>query len=231
MRAQAVNANNLANTGTSGFRADIALFRDAPVTGPGFASRNYTRLLGEGVDASVGTVVTTGRDLDIAINGVGWIAVQARDGGEAYSRRGDLRINSAGLLTDGIDRPILGDGGPIALPPHANIEIAADGTVSILPVGQNPEAMAVVGRIKLVNLNPAELVKDEQGDIRLANGAIAPADAAVGLVSGSLEMSNVNAVGAMVRMIELSRSFELQVNMMNTAAENDRASAEIMRTT
>ncbi len=228
LRAQAVNSQNLANASTSGFRADLALFDTAQVRGPGYASRAYTQLQGAGFDGTRGTVQSTGRDLDVAINGDGWIAVQAPDGSEAYTRRGDLQIDAFGLLTNGEGLPVLGNSGPIAVPPHTKFEVGADGTITILPVGQNPNAMSVAGRIKLVASAPADMEKGVDGLLRRRDGQSAPVDNGVQLMSQSLETSNVNSMAAMVRMIELSRAFELQVKMMRVAADNDQASASLM---
>ena len=229
MQAQAVNTNNLANASTTGFRADMEAFRSLPVHGPGHASRVYSVAGGAGIDFDSGTVVGTGRQLDMAIDGQGWIAVQSPDGNEAYTRAGDMHINSLGLLTTGAGHPVMGNGGPIAIPPFEQIEIAGDGTISILPLGQAPTALAVVDRIKLVNPPASELEKGNDGLLRLRTGEPAVADSQVTLQTGALEASNVNTVEAMVNMIELARQFETQIKVMKSAEENDRASAQLMR--
>ncbi|WP_456378763.1 flagellar basal-body rod protein FlgF [Thiolapillus sp.] len=228
MRSQAVNTNNLANASTTGFRADMESFLGLPVHGPGFPDRVYAVADGAGVDLGGGSVQSTGRELDVAVKGEGWIAVQAPDGGEAYTRAGDLRVDSFGILTTGAGHPVLGEGGPIAVPPNGKLDIGADGTITVQPLGQGVNALAIVDRIKLVNPASANLTKGEDGLIRLRNGAPAQADAAVKLVSGALESSNVNAVESMVRMIELARQFETQIKMMKTAEENDAAAAKLM---
>ncbi len=229
MQAQAVNAQNLANASTTGFRADLESFQSVPINGPGYASRVYGVATGQGIDTSSGPVIGTGRDLDIAINGDGWIAIQGPDGNEAYTRAGDLRVDSLGLLQTGTGRPVMGNGAPIAIPPFEKIEIAADGTISIRPLGQGANALAVVDRIKLVNPPSSDLVKGEDGLIHLRNGNPAEADATVEIQSGVLESSNVNTIEAMVNLIQLARQYETQVKMMANAEENDRASAELMR--
>ena len=229
MQAQALNAHNLANSGTTGFKADMAQFSEVDISGPGFKSRVFNRIEGIGVDVHSGSIQSTGRDLDVAINGEGWIAVQAPDGSEAYTRRGDLHIDELGLLTNGAGLPVLGNGGPLALPPHAKLEIGSDGTISILPIGQNPNALAVVDRIKLVSLDDNQLEKGSDGLLRTINGEPGQVDASIQLSSGALESSNVNAIEGMVRMIELARSFEMQVKMMRTAEENDERSAQLLR--
>ncbi|MBV1932409.1 MAG: flagellar basal body rod protein FlgF [Porticoccaceae bacterium] len=229
MLSQSVNAHNLANASTTGFKEDLVMYGKAEVSGPGHDSRAFTRIEGMEADTGFGTIETTGRDLDVAINGKGWMAVQAADGSEAYSRRGDLRLDALGRLTNGAGLPVLGNSGPLAVPPHAKLEIGSDGTISILPLGQSPNALAVVDRIKLVSLDETDLRKGLDGELRLSNGEPALADASIRLSRGSLETSNVNAIEAMVRMIELARSFETQVKMMSTAKENDQASAQLMK--
>ena len=226
--AQAVNANNLANAGTTGFKAQFEALRALPVYGPGHASRVHVMTEISGVDYSPGSLLATGRSLDIAVNGEGWIAVQAPDGSEAYTRAGDLRVSATGLLETGAGHPVLGDGGPISIPDAQELEIAADGTVSVLPIGQAPSTLAEVGRIKLVNPLQTDLQKGADGLLRLADGTIAPADANVRLAGGVLESSNVNTVEALTTMIHLARQFETQVKLMKTAEETDAASAKLM---
>lgn len=227
MLAQTVNAQNLANVSTSGFREDLVAFASQQVQGSGLPSRVYNTGYSVGSNLEPGSIHTTGNDLDVAISGEGWIAVQAADGTEAYTRAGDLRLDNLGQLTTGAGHRVLGNGGPIAMPPAETIEIGRDGTISIRPVGQAPNTLAVVDRIKLVNPPANALTKGPDGLMRVGGGDVA-ADAGVTLVSGALEMSNVNAVDALVSMMELSRQFEMQVKMMQTAQENDEASVRLM---
>jgi len=229
MQAQAVNAQNLANASTTGFRADLQSFESLPVYGPGYASRVYGMAADQGIDTKPGAAMGTGRELDIAVNGEGWIAVQGPDGNEAYTRAGDLRVDSLGLLRTGAGRPVMGNGSPIAIPPFEKIEIAGDGTISIRPVGQGANAIAVVDRIKLVNPPRGELMKGADGLVHLKGGETAEADASVVIQAGALESSNVNTVEAMVNLIQLARQYETQVKMMENSEENDRASAQLMR--
>jgi flagellar basal-body rod protein FlgF len=229
LRAQASNNHNLANASTTGFRADMSAFQSRAVTGTGHASRVYATNGTTGWDSSLGAQVSTGRDLDVAVNGAGFIAVQGSDGREAYTRAGDLRIDPNGQLLTGTGHPVLGDGGPISVPPHTSVAIAADGTVSIVPLGQGPETTATVGRIKLVNPAEADVERGQDGLFRMRDGTDAPADAVVQVASGSLESSNVNVADAMVTMIELARHFELQVKAMRTAEENAASSTQLLR--
>ncbi len=229
MLAQASNSNNLANANASGFLADLQQFRAMPVFGDGFPTRVYSMSERPGTDFSHGEIMNSGRDLDVSIQGEGWFALQARDGSEAYSRRGDLKIDSNGLLTTGNGLPVLGNNGPIAIPPAEKIDIAPDGTISIVPLGQLAEEVAVIDRIKMVRPDQAQLEKGADGLMRLRSGDPVQADAAVRLSSGHLEASNVNIVDAMVDMIELSRRYEMQVKMMKTAGDIEESSASIMR--
>lgn len=229
MRAQNANTSNIANANTVGFRADLAAFKDLPVSGVGLPSRVNTTIAGQGWDFSPGPQVTTGRNLDIAVQGRGWIAVQAADGGEAYTRAGDLRITESGRLTTRGGRPVMGNSGPIALPPHTKLTVGDDGTLSVIPLGAKPNAMAVLDRIKLVNPPTSELAKGTDGLMHLAGGATAAADGEVRIASGVLEQSNVDPASALVRMIELARQYEMQVKQIRTADENGRASQQLLR--
>ena len=227
---QAGVAQNLANATTNGYRAMEHRFRAAPILGAGTPTRAFA------VDASVadvfdqGPLTVTGRPLDVAVQGAGWIAVQGADGREAYTRAGNLKTDVNGVLQTSTGLNVVGEGGPITLPPDNNIAIAADGTVSSIPrigAGAMNNANAV-GRIKLVNPPENELVRGDDGLFRTRNGEDAPADENVKLAPETLEGSNVNAVDAMVRMISLSRQFEMQVKMLQTADTNARAATQIL---
>jgi flagellar basal-body rod protein FlgF len=220
MQAQSLVAHNLANISTTGFRADLARFEAAPVEGPGYPSRVNTVGTGVGFDHSQGALVQTGSNLDVAADGAGWIAVQAKDGTEAYTRSASLNVNALGLLQTDRGELVLGDNGPVAVPPNTSLSIAKDGTVSVVPEGQGPETLAQVSRIKLVNPDPKTLEKRTDGLVRSATGKPAEADAKVQLVSGALENSNVSAAGSMVDMIDYARQFEIAIRMMHVADEN-----------
>ena len=229
LRAQTVNNHNLANASTTGFRADLSAFQTREVAGSGHASRAYATNSTTGFDQSQGALVQTGRDLDVGVHGPGWIAVQGRDGREAYTRMGDLRVDSTGMLMNGAGLPVLGDAGPLSVPPNASVMVGGDGTISIVPLGQGPETTALVGRIKLVNPAADTLSRGDDGLFRLKDGTDAPPDASVRLASGVLESSNVNVADAMVNMIELSRHFDLQVKAMRTAEENAAVAAQLLK--
>ncbi len=217
MHAQAVNNHNLANANTDGFRQALANAHNAPVRGPVHASRDYAQVGTDGVDFGHGKMRSTGRELDIAIDGDGFIAVQGPNGEEGYTRAGALHVDAFGLLRNAHGHQVMGDGGAIAIPPAEKIEIGTDGTISVRPQGVGPEALAAIERIRLVNPDVNELERGDDGLFRLAGGGEADADAEVRVVSGMLEGSNVNTVEALTRMIELSRHFEMQVKMMDSA--------------
>ena len=229
MTAQAINTNNLANASTTGFRADFQASMSQQVYGPGHPSRVYASVKGEGVDFTPGSIISTGRELDVAINGKGWFAVQADDGSEAYTRAGDFKVDNLGRLTTGAGHTVLGNGGPISIPANAKLEIGSDGTISIHPLGQAVNTLAIIDRIKLVNPANDQLHKGVDGLMHMQGNRAAAEDGSIRVVSGSLETSNVNTVGALVRMIELARQYETHIKLMQSAEENDRASAEIIK--
>ena len=229
LHAQAAVNNNMANANTPGFLADLQQFRSMPVFGAGHPTRVYAMSERPESDRSPGTLDHTGRDLDVAVKEGGWLAVQSAGGGEAYTRRGDLEVDASGRLVTAEGLPVIGNSGPIALPPFERIEIGTDGTVSLRPQGAESNEIVEVDRIKLVKAPNEQLHKGEDGLMRTRNGAVLPADADARLVSGSLVASNVDLVGEMVSMIELSRRFELQVKMMKTAEEADAASATLLK--
>ena len=229
MLGQAAIASNLAHTNVPGFKADFEQFRSMPVFGDGLPSRAYALQERPGVDLSHGLIRQTGNDLDVAVNGAGWFAVQTEDGGEAYTRRGDLQINNLGLLENGDGQLLLGNGGPIAVPPSDKLEIAVDGTISMRPAGQDERTIATIDRLKLVNPDVTQLYKGQDGLFRLRDGSRAAVDASVRVSAGSLEMSNVNMVGAMVDMIELARRFEMDIKAMEAAKQNDESGTKILQ--
>ncbi len=229
MKGQAVTAHNIANVSTTGFKASLEDAVGQEIQGRGLRSRVNVVSDHSRVDFAPGTLQATGRDLDIALRGDSWMVVQGADGDEALTRRGDLQVDATGLVTNGAGHPVLGDGGPIAVPPNSKITVGQDGTISVIPLGQEPDVQAVVDRIRLVRPDVENLDRSTDGLFRPREGEIPPADAAAGLISGHLESSNVNMAQAMVEMIELSRQFELHVKMMRTADDNGARAAELMR--
>lgn len=219
MKAQAVNANNLANASTDGFRAELVHI----------ASLESADGITGSVDFTPGNVRTTGRSLDVGINGEGWIAIQTPDGLEGYTRRGDLRVNEFGQLLNGAGQPVMGNAGPIALPPFSSLEIANDGSITIRPQRGGADALVVVDRIKLVKPDNANLYRGDDGIIRTRDGEVPFADPTVRVQSGSLEGSNVNTVAEMLKMIDLARQFEAQVKLMQDSEDNSDSLSSILR--
>lgn len=225
---QAGTANNLANASTVGFKAQEHRFRAVPILSDAMPTRAFV------VDASVsdvfseGPVMFTGRNLDVSVQGRGWLAVQTPDGGEAYTRAGSLDVDVTGLLQTKSGYAVVGDGGPINVPPDNNIEISTDGTISVVPSFGTPNNANAIGRLKLVNPPEADLVRGADGLFRLRSGQPAEADATVTVASGSLEGSNVNVTDAMVNLISLSRQFEMQIKMLQTADTNAQRADQLL---
>ena len=225
---QAAVAHNLANVSTNGYRAAASAFRALPVVGDGLPTRTFVVDSTSGANFAPGALQSTGRDLDVAVQGPGWIAVQSDNGGEAYTRNGSLQVSPNGMLQTRNGLNVLGDGGPISIPPDSNISIAKDGTVSVISTVPPPKAVNAVGRIKLVNPDEKLLARGGDGLFRLANGASAEADPNVALAAGALEGSNVSAVEEMISMISLARQFDLQMQLLNNAQKNATQASQIL---
>jgi flagellar basal-body rod protein FlgF len=223
MQRQEVVSHNLANVSTNGFRAELSAFRAVPVRGDGASSRVYALESTVGYSNAPGVVQTTGRPLDVAVKGNGWLAVQALDGTEAYTRAGALEVNAEGLLTDLQGRPVVGDGGPLTIPANAQVEVASDGTISAKVGRERPQPL---GRLKLVTPE-APLQRGTDGLFRAAEGDLG-ADPTARLQSGALEGSNVNAVESMVAMISAARQFEQQMKALQTAEQKEQSAAKLL---
>ena len=228
MRAQSVATNNLANASTTGFKADLAAVRAMPVFGPGHPSRVFAMAERPGTDLAPGSLQTTGNDLDIAINGDGYLAVIAPDGTEAYTRAGELKLTVNGQLQTSAGHPVLGNGGPIALPQFDSMVIGVDGTISVRPLGQEANTLAQVDRIKLVRPQADLLRKGADGLLRLEDGSNAPIDAGVRITRGALEESNVNPVTEMINIISHARRYEMAVKAMASAQQMDAAAGRLL---
>ena len=228
MQAQTAISHNLSNANTTGFKSHLNTFTSWYVSGPGYNTRIMNQQDADDIDMSAGSITTTGRELDVAINGEGFIAVQTENGGEAYTRAGDLRLDSAGRLTTGAGFAVLGNGGPISIPPAEKIEIGLDGSISILPVGQSAESLVVADRIKLVNPDIKSLQKDKNGLLYIQSGLIENPAVEVKLENGALEQSNVSAVGQMIELISNARQFETSIKLMQEAKSLDEASAGLL---
>ncbi len=226
--AQANNANNLANANTDGFKKDFNQFRAQHVEGPGWNSRAYALNERVATDFSPGAVRVTGRSLDIMTKDNGFFKILAPDGTEALVRTASLRVNAVGELVDSRNNPILNIGGaPISLPEHKAIEIASDGTVSVIPSDSVDNFMVDIDQIQMVKPDLRQLTKGLDGYIRSEEANLEPAN--VVLLSGAIETSNVNTVRALTTMIELSRQFELQIKMMNVAKDHAQKTDSLVR--
>jgi flagellar basal-body rod protein FlgF len=225
--SQKVTANNMANSNTPGFKADLFVAQQQlsnqqdPNKAPAFSKL--------GINLTQGPLITTGRDLDVAVQGDGWLAVQDSKGKEAYTRAGSLQINASGQLTTASGRVVLGDGGPIAIPAAQSIEIAADGTISIVPVGGKSNELAVLDRLKMVSIAPQNVMKNEEGLMQLKPGTGFSDNSKITLVHGALEGSNVNAVDEMVKMIDSGRGFESHLKIIQHVDENGQKLAQLLQ--
>lgn len=228
LEQQATSSHNLANATTTGFRAQVDQFRAVPVQGAALATRAFVVDSTTGSDFRGGAIQHTGRELDLAVQGEGWMVVQAADGTEAYTRNGNLKINENGMLQTPSGLNVLGDGGPLSIPPGRNVAVAKDGTVSLVPDGSAATGLTSIGRLKLVNPPRAELTRSDDGLFRMKNGTSASADPKVTVISGSLESSNVNVVDEMVNMISLARQFEMQMKLLQNAESNDGKAAQLL---
>ena len=218
--------NNLANASTTGFRADMMTFRSVPVNAESAAStRVFSMEATAGFNVQQGPVSTTGRSLDVAIRGEGWFVVQTPDGSEAMTRNGSFQLGADGTLQTANGLPVLSDGGPITLPPNAEVLIGADGTIT---ARQGNQAPLQVGKLKLANPDPATLTKGGDGMVRTTNGDPPTDDPLVRVADGALEGSNVNVVESMVGMIALARQFEMQMRLLSNAEQNEQKAAQLL---
>ena len=229
MARQQATANNLANASTPGFRAEVAEAQAVWINGPSVEDRAMASEEVVNADMKAGTVTATGRDLDIALAGDSLLAVQAPDGEEAYTRRGDLQLSPSGLLTTGDGSPVLGQGGPITVPPADKIMIGQDGRVSFIPAGGDPSKPQDLDRLKVASPTGSAVAKGLDGLLRVKGGGVLPADPDAHVTSGQLEQSNVSASKALVDMIDASRAWDMQLKLISSARDLDGASAELMR--
>lgn len=228
LQQQAAVAQNLSNVNTPGYRAAINTFRAVPLVGEGLPTRAFVVDSTAGADFRSGIMQATGRELDMAVQGQGWIAVQLEDGSEAYTRNGSLQVTPNGILQTRNGLSVAGDAGPITIPPDTVITIAKDGTISTVPSGNQPSQVVVVGRIKLVNPPEDQMVRGTDGLFRTRDGNAPDADVNVTVVSGNLESSNVNTVEAMVNMISLARQFDMQMKMLQSADNNAKQASTLL---
>lgn len=230
MHALSLNANNLANAQTTGFKEDLANARSMQAFGEGLPSRVFSMTERASQNFDSGSQITTDRSLDVSIQGGGFFAVQSGDGSEAYTRNGQFSLTVDGALQTIEGELVIGENGPIFLPlPVSNIEISNDGTITIQPEGAPSSIQEEVARLKLVRPNIQDLEKGSDGLFRQSSGIDAQADTTVSVQSGTLEGSNVNPINQMTAMISLQRQFEMQLKLMKTAEEIDESSASLLR--
>jgi flagellar basal-body rod protein FlgF len=229
MAAQSTIANNIANASTIGFRAERVSFDRLVLQGSGLETRQLAAEEVQDFDRRAGTIVQTARPLDVAVTSASWIAVQAADGSEAYTRRGDLSVAASGVLETGDGFPVMGSGGPITVPPHQAIAIADDGTVSIVPAGGDPTQPQVIDKIKLASPEGSQTAKGLDNLLHVKGGGVLPEDLDARLQAGALEQSNVNLTQALVDMIENQRSYEVQASLLKEAKTMDESAASLMR--
>ena len=231
MAAQAAIANNMANASTTGFRADRVTFDRILLKGGGaaFEARSPTSEEVTDADRTQGAIQSTGRALDVAMAGEAWLAVQAADGSEAYTRRGDLQVTETGVLQTGDGFLVMGQSGPITLPPYDKVGIAADGSISIVPQGGDPNQPQAIDRLKLASTKGSDTVKGLDNLLRVRGGGALPDDMDAKVQAGALEGSNVNMTQALVDMIENQRAYEVQANLLKEARSMDEQSASLMR--
>jgi flagellar basal-body rod protein FlgF len=221
-------SHNLANVSTNGYRAEEHRLRAVQLQSKALPTRAFVVDASTYSDFSSGPMQATGRPFDMAVHGAGWIAVQTPDGGEAYTRNGNFELSLNGVLQTRDGLPIVGDGGPISIPPDSKASVGRDGTVSVVPETGSQNTVNVIGRIKLVNPPNADLVRGADGLFRLSGGGQAPVDENVALAAGFLEGSNVSPVEQLVTMISLSRQFEMQMKALTTANADDQAATQLL---
>ena len=228
MVRQRVIASNMANAQTTGFRAEMLYSTPITLTGPALEARAMSEGEVRGADMRPGTITHTGRPLDVAMNGEALLTVEAEDGSEAYTRRGDLSVAPSGVLENGEGRPVLGAAGPITVPPGGSVVIGPDGSVSV-ENPQNPGEHQVVGRLKLANPAGSKIAKGLDGLFRVTGGGVLPDDEAARLEPQALEQSNVDPAGVIVQMVEAQRLFDIRTKLVSTAREIDERGTALMR--
>lgn len=229
MARQQATANNLANAATPGFRAEVSEAQAMWLDGPSLPDRAMASEEVVNADMKAGSVTATGRDLDVALGGDSLLAVQTSEGDEGYTRRGDLQVSSSGLLTTGDGHPVLGQGGPITLPPADKITIGKDGRILVVPAGGDSSQLQEVDRLKIASPTGSLIAKGLDGLFRVKGGGSLPPDPDAHVTSGQLEESNVSATKTLVDMIEASRAWDTQLKLVTSARDLDSSSAELMR--
>lgn len=224
---QATNSHNLANASSTGFKAQIDQFKAVPVKGGALDTRSFVISATTGSDFTPGAIEQTGRSLDVAVEGKGWFTVQRANGTEGYTRNGAFKISANGLLQTGSGLNVIGEGGPITIPPGTQVSVGGDGTVSTVNEGNPSGPSTTLDRLKLTNPAENTLVRGADGLFEVSGGGTAQADPLVKVVNGALESSNVSLVESMVNMISLARQFDIQMKLLQHAENNDAGAAKL----
>lgn len=227
LNRQAVTSNNLANSSTAGFRAQLAAFRSVPIEGESLRTRALVAETTPFHDTTMGPITHTGRSLDVALPQNGWLAVAMDDGSEGYTRNGAIEVDQDGALSVN-GRPLMGDGGPLEVPPQSQVTIGSDGTVSALGMGDDPTALVPVGRLKLVNAEMNSMVHGDDGLFHTADGERLAQDETLRLTPEAIEGSNVSPVQMMTQMIANSRGFDMNMKVIRTADENAQKANQLL---
>ena len=237
MLRQRMIASNMANAQTIGFRAETMQFTPQTLTNPqdgaSLEVRSMTSGVVRGATMKAGPLTQTGRELDLAMAGDALLTVQSPDGGEAYTRRGDLSVSASGLVQNGDGRPVIGENGPVTVPLGSRIAIAPDGSV----MASNPQAPdqppIKIERLKLANWRGSLIEKDLTGLFRVpaANGVsgVLPLDEDARVQVGALEQSNVDPSQVLVEMLEAQRLYDMRTKLVATAKQLDESGAQLMR--
>jgi flagellar basal-body rod protein FlgF len=227
-----VVANNVANVNTNGFKADQQLFEEYLTSGAhedNFQASDrrvsYVQDRGTYRDFSQGSIQSTGNPLDVAITGSGYLAVQTANG-ERYTRDGNLHLSNTGQLVTATGDAVLGTGGPIVFQPtDHDITISPDGTVTVVE-GAN-RADSIRGKLRLVNFaDPQAAQKQGNNLYAAAAGAIPQADMKSTIQQGSIEKSNVSAVGEMSHMVEVMRTYQQIATLVQTQSDLRKSAIE-----
>ena len=229
MTRERVIASNMANAQTIGFKAETLYTTPITLKGPQLEARAMAEGEVKGANMVAGAITPTGRKLDIAMQDTSMIAVQAPDGSEAYTRRGDLTVSPTGVLENGEGSPVLGDGGPITVPVDAQLSIGPDGSVLVTNPDTPNVAPTQVDKIKLASPEGSSIAKGLDGLFRVVGGGVLPVNNDAKLAVGSLEQSNVNSADVLTQMIQAQRLFEIRTKLIATAKEVDQSSAALMR--
>ena len=229
MARQRMVANNMANAQTIGFRAEMMQFTPVTLKSPQIEARALTDGEVRSARMEAGSLVETGRPLDIALAGEALLGVQAENGDEAYTRRGDLALTPSGLLVNGEGRPVLGEGGPISVPPGSEVSIAPDGAVLVRDATSPDAPLAQLDKLKLASPAGSRIAKGLDGLFRVEGGGVLPTDPEAQLTAGSLEQSNVRPSEVLVQMIEAQRLYDMRTKLIATAKELDEGGASLMR--